>query len=1090
MYKAILTLLISWFIAGCGAGSGSATQGVTFENNESTHSGIDKIPPSRAILRNLPLTTTRNTQEIEVYGEPGASVWVNGVKMGVLDENGLLTVTLDTSGEDGKKHFEIVLKDANNNESKPFDFTIEQVRLKEALISGDDSNISEEDIYKAIQKSYDESLNRCIKTLKKFYPNGLKFRSSDENISHISHITFKSLGWTPIISAYDEDDFETYLAIKEFPNGTRVAIGSLPLFDQEDMKSFFSDSKDRSEILNIFKWLSGDKGYDSDKSFKSDVDFLNTPLKVMWSDRVSGWAYGGGWNRLWEFNRWIGENFSGLKGATLQSDGLPQNWVRTKHNDIPNDPSYDIYLATTPDDNFIQKVFDFAKESKPKGLFILVPPRNYYNNHNHLTGTDAGWYFRRQKSYGNAPSYKAQCQSTLDGSLVKLVDDLKNSNFHYKFPDANGGRDQNDRWNIPINVDGQTKQIRDFKDTLDGKSLDNKLFKKLDGLIDSIRYFDYKKVDIFGDRDDTSNRLLKLLLFLGDKYRENIYYPMDKVDTDNTTFFKALFADNSVSYFRRGNHYQPKMGTFLNHDDDPVKYADNKTLHNKKTLNKSLSFTTTKFDEATAIGLYAPPGKEISIRRSDSNDSVKAYIRINFTRGGIGANNSMPFSEKNLYNRPQTVSSHWIELKPFETIHISTPYGGPLYLKWNAQKETIKPILSFSFENVLEHPFLDLNGKQSESQIKEKIANFIDKISENENFSWFDIKTPFAEIHTLAENMMSVINNNRYHSDMQKYIDYLNRYLILGNYQKAGFVGGGLPPLKSNVAKFCNEHQLDCTDKTIHQKPKIQHLNSDAHALCGNACAGNPIDFDHGIDPLQQLPNHEMGHNLQRRRMTLPDGTEESNLNSVFLVEREYALDLGRDYFSGWDQIRVRFDDVFERLKSFETNGSVPKIQKPLNDHFSAVAFYAQLMWSSSLDDDDSWDFYTKMWLHERLYTDALSSSKKWEEKRELLGFGTYGYEEAKSINSIDYMCIVSSYITERDYSDFFEMWKMRVSDKAKAQIRADNITTKEPKIYFYVPQNLSREYLKWYEKPIMWPVHRPTHTIDLSDPQSAKYEP
>jgi len=145
-------------------------------------------------------------------------------------------------------------------------------------------------------------------------------------------------------------------------------------------------------------------------------------------------------------------------------------------------------------------------------------------------------------------------------------------------------------------------------------------------------------------------------------------------------------------------------------------------------------------------------------------------------------------------------------------------------------------------------------------------------------------------------------------------------------------------------------------------------------------------------------------------------------------------------------------------------------------------------MWSSSTDDNASWDFYTKMWLHERLYTDALSTQTKWEDNRDKLGFSTYSWNDAKAISSIDYMSIVSSYIAGRDYSDFFEMWMMKVSDSAKTQIQANNYTSKQPKAYLYIPQGLDRDYLRYYEKSIMWSSHLLTDWIDMSDAQNATY--
>ncbi len=959
--------------------------------------------------------------------------------------------------------------------------------IRDALKFGSASDVSEVEIYKAIEDTYAIQQNKCETLLKRIYPNGLKVRSNLEGVSSISSFTINSFDWIPVIVAYNNGVPETYLAIKELPNGVRMAISSIPLFDEVDMKGYYSDGVDKTEILNVLKWLSHERG-ENLGSFKSDVEFLNTSLKLLWHDGSSGWGFGGGWGKLWSVESWIQSNFSLLSGVSLASNGLPTQWQ--KDYGLPsganNASEYDIFMLSDAKDADIQRVLDVATNEASKGLFMHVAPKNYYNDHNSITGTDGGWNFRTQKTYGDAPSIAAQCSSSLDGGLAQLVSDLKNENFHYAFPQINGGRDQNDRWNIPLS---NGKQVRDYTDTVDGKTLNNKLFTKLDSLIESTRFFDYKKTDIFADKREDSNRLHKLLILLGDKYRENISYPMDKVDTDNTTFFKALYADNSISYFRKSNTYQSKMGTFLNHDYDANRYANNQTLNAKTTTNKSKNFQTTKFSEPTTMGVYAPPGKEIVIKRTDSEQGVKVWIAINFTRGGIGANNSMPFTAKNLYNRPQTVSSHWIEIDTGEEIRLSTPYGGPIYVWWSEQTSDVKPIISFDIENVLEHPVLYLDGSESEAQKAQEIADFTTALSQNDNFSWAEIKTPFAELHSLMGNMMSVINNGTYGGDVGKYVEYMNKYLILGNYHWAGFNGGGLAGLNSSVVDFCTEHNLDCTNSVIHQKPRIQHMNSDANALCGNACAGNPIDFDHGIDPIAQLPSHEMGHNLQRARMTLPNGGEVSNLNSTFRTSRAYALDQGRDYYGGWDQIRVEFNIVFDKLKQYNTDGSIPQIQGPLNNEgWAGVAFHAQLMWSSSTDENSSWDFYTKMWLHERLYTDALSTQSKWEVERSKLGFSTYSWEEAKAISSIDYMTIVSSYITNRDYSDFFALWMMKVSDAAKIQIVANAHPSKQAKAYLYISQGFSG-WWNWYENGIIWPVHLPTKWIDMSDASLAVYE-
>ncbi|SFV71567.1 RTX toxin, putative [hydrothermal vent metagenome] len=77
----------------------------------------DTTPPSKPTLTSTPITTTNDTQSIEVNGEVGATVWVNDVEVGTVGDNEKVTINLNTSGADGAKSFSIVLKDGSSNTS-------------------------------------------------------------------------------------------------------------------------------------------------------------------------------------------------------------------------------------------------------------------------------------------------------------------------------------------------------------------------------------------------------------------------------------------------------------------------------------------------------------------------------------------------------------------------------------------------------------------------------------------------------------------------------------------------------------------------------------------------------------------------------------------------------------------------------------------------------------------------------------------------------------------------------------------------------------------------------------------------------------
>lgn len=90
-----------------------------------TLNGIDTTPPAQPTLTSTPTFTTQNSVSVEVNGEVGAAIWVNGANTGsTIQANGKQTIALDTSGGSGIKNFALTLKDAEWNESSPLNLAI------------------------------------------------------------------------------------------------------------------------------------------------------------------------------------------------------------------------------------------------------------------------------------------------------------------------------------------------------------------------------------------------------------------------------------------------------------------------------------------------------------------------------------------------------------------------------------------------------------------------------------------------------------------------------------------------------------------------------------------------------------------------------------------------------------------------------------------------------------------------------------------------------------------------------------------------------------------------------------------------------
>lgn len=85
----------------------------------------DATPPSKPSFSvEPPSATTSDTISLTIKGEPGSEVFVGGISQGIIGENGEITISIDTSGADGNKSFEIILIDSAGNKSESLVSTI------------------------------------------------------------------------------------------------------------------------------------------------------------------------------------------------------------------------------------------------------------------------------------------------------------------------------------------------------------------------------------------------------------------------------------------------------------------------------------------------------------------------------------------------------------------------------------------------------------------------------------------------------------------------------------------------------------------------------------------------------------------------------------------------------------------------------------------------------------------------------------------------------------------------------------------------------------------------------------------------------
>lgn len=108
---------VIWSATDAHGNKGTATQTVTV-----TEASV--APPKPILTITPPTETNSDTVVVEVKGEKGLKILVNGTQVGIIGENGKTRISLDTSGPSGVKKFSITLKDDVGRESSPLIISI------------------------------------------------------------------------------------------------------------------------------------------------------------------------------------------------------------------------------------------------------------------------------------------------------------------------------------------------------------------------------------------------------------------------------------------------------------------------------------------------------------------------------------------------------------------------------------------------------------------------------------------------------------------------------------------------------------------------------------------------------------------------------------------------------------------------------------------------------------------------------------------------------------------------------------------------------------------------------------------------------
>ena len=588
-------------------------------------------------------------------------------------------------------------------------------------------------------------------------------------------------------------------------------------------------------------------------------------------------------------------------------------------------------------------------------------------------GGDNYWARQRLGNYNAAPDF-GKLPATIS-SRLDLIKRFQDSNFTINFADCEN--------NSCLETSGYAEQFfnaaRDIQREVDG--------------------FDSAGINLF---EQDGQRFTKALVLLADSYRQQVSFPMDKMTTPQTEFLSSLYADMVVHTARDFNPAQGDMGNFSRSDFSHV-----------TPVTKDVTLTAR--DRYKAAGVYALPGQTVTVTRNDSSD-VNTHIKVNMVRSG-----STHIFDEDRYNRPKYMTSRDLPIAAGETISFTSPYGGPVQIRFDAKDVDV----SFTFENVGEHAIW--RGPEDDLSFAAKM--------DAGDYDWAELITPSFQVHSKLEKMRDTITDPLFGSAPA--IGAATETQI-HNYPHimAGFKGAGIEVV-AEVHDWAASKGLD-----IHTLDRVKHMNAD-QATCGYGCSGNPYDAYWSFNPIGHGDIHELGHGLERHKFR-------------FAGQEGHTITNPYSYYSKWryhENTGTPVSEIGCQNLPYEDMFNIVQASRNEADPFAYMQAQDLTVWNRgaainhqimmAAQDlgllDDGRMMLVRLHIIEREFNIADNNDEAWAAKRDALGFGSFTRSEARELSNNDWLLIAMSHLLERDMSDYIQLWGYELTDAAKTHVAAWN---------------------------------------------------
>ncbi len=544
----------------------------------------------------------------------------------------------------------------------------------------------------------------------------------------------------------------------------------------------------------------------------------------------------------------------------------------------------------------------------------------------------------------------------------------------------------------------------DDKSCPDESNMSSEFYAAANSMRSQLMNLDRRKIDLF---NSAGYEYEKSLVLLADLYRQEVSFPMDKNATDSLVFLRSYFSDYVQYHSRTINPAQQDMGNFSrsHFGADVARVSKLLQMQSKRNFRSA--------------GVYALPGETFSVTRQDNNP-VTTKIVVNSLRSGA----THEFS-KNGYTRPKFLTSTQYEVKPGETISLTSAYGGPIHVHFDANDIDVE----LQFEQVAEHPIWRSSADNQK---------FAQQLNDN-LFDWAELMTPGFEVHSKRDKMLKSISSWSTPADMAAATE---RYVHNFPHVLAGFQGPGIDKV-DDIYLYAQNQGWQVANIDI-----VKHMNAD-QANCGYGCSGNPYDAYWEFNPLGHGDLHELGHGLEKSRFRFAgwEGHSTTNYYSYYSKSR-YFQDTGID--SGCQSLD--FKSQYETLQYSRTQADPNAYMAQLNQtswSWGARVFIQMMMASEHQGViENGWHLLGRLHLIEREFNRVKQSESTWLAERNIIGFDSYSYADANSISNNDWLLIALSVVSNRDMREYLDMWGFNFSDQAKNLVQSKGLVAM-PLTYF-----------------------------------------